>query len=373
MPTRRVLVQVSRRFWNWATPALYRSVVITHPRTINLLFASIMERGERSLLFRPGVRRFHLSIPYQHQEYWRDVVPGTEELMQYLPNLKIFCAAGWLHPKKPLLFTPLDPSTSFPYLEAVEHSQHYHISTVRESILNLLHSSPNLRLFLVPYYQDTKPDVYAFKYLRGCYVGTLINTNPSDSSIGPNLEDTIKQTLSSQTPFPRLRSLYFWETGYPKSNQNLTHHITLLDLTPIQWMGTTNVIDLSQFPQLRTLVIPFFPKTWWQFKFLGDSDELREVGVRSGKRPSPDLRRDFQALVELVLGLPATIQRFRLLGFGLCRALAKLGLHQSALLTWRAQLEERSISLEGPNGLPLVEFLASLSLSQYQSPRQFVP
>jgi hypothetical protein len=363
MPTRRALVQVSRRFWNWATPALYCSVIITHPHTLNLLFGTIMACGERSLLFRHGVRRFHLSIPYEHHECWRNIVPGTEELMKYLLNLKIFCATGWLHPNRSLLFTPLDPATSFPHLEAIKHSYNRRLSTTRESIPNLLHSSPNLRVFLVPYYQDTNPnpDVYAFKYLRGCYNYALINTSPSDSSIIPNTEATNEQTLSPQTPFPRLRSLHFWGLTYPKINYSLSHHITLLDFTLVRRIGTESVLDLSQFPQLCTLALPLVPK-WCQFKISGDNDKLREVGVRSEDHLSCTVfTRDFRPLVELVLGLPATVQRFRLLGFDFCRAVAELGLHQSALLTWRTQLEERSISLEGPNGLPLVEFLASLS------------
>lgn len=128
MPTRRALVQVSRRLWNLATPTLYRSVIITHPHTLNLLFMPIMECGERSLLFRHGVRRFHLSIFHEHgpcslfsqaDEWWSGVGPGTEELMQYLSNLKIFCARGCIHPTREFLFTPLDPATGFPHLEAV--------------------------------------------------------------------------------------------------------------------------------------------------------------------------------------------------------------------------------------------------------------
>jgi hypothetical protein len=363
MPTRRALVQVSRRFWSWATPALYRSVVITHPHTINLLFKSIMECGERSLVFRHRVQRFHLSIPYE--QLWRGAVPGTEELIQYLPNLKIFCGMGRLHPTRPLLFSPLDPATSFPHLEAVEYSCAHHAPDVIESISHLLRSSPNLRVFLVPYHEPSKPnpDVYAFKYLRGCFIDTLMDTSPGDPSIGPSLDDTSKQTLLSQMSFPTLRSVYFWGTRYPKFNRKLFHHITLLDLTLVGWVGREKVLDLSQFPQLQTLMIPPFPE-WWRFKFSGDNNELREVGVWSEKEPPRRvLTRDLQALVDLVLcPLPVPIQRLRLLGFGLCRAVAALGPHQSVLLTWRKQLEEQGIILEGPSGLPIVEFLASLPL-----------
>lgn len=118
---------------------------------------------------------------------------------------------GWLHPDKPLLFTALDPATSFPHLEAIEHSFTTRVIITIESISNLLHSSPNLHVFLVPYHEDSqpKPTLYAFKYLRGCYIDAVIDSTPSDHSIGPNLEDTNKQPLSSQTPFPPLRSLYF--------------------------------------------------------------------------------------------------------------------------------------------------------------------
>jgi hypothetical protein len=363
IPTRRALVQVSRRLCIWATPALYRSVIVTHPHTINLLFVSIMECGERSILFRPGVRRVHLSIPYEHRECWRDVAPGAEELMKHLPNLKIFCARAWLHPIRSLLFSPLDPATSFPHLEAIEYSNGYNLSTIRESISNLLLSSPNLRVFLLHWYERDSPNpgVCAFKYLRGCYIDALINTSPSDSSIGTNLEDTKKQILSSQTPFPRLRSLHFWGSEYPKINRNLIHHITLLDLSYFRSGDRDDVLDLSQFAQLRTFVIHPFPR-WWKFKISGDNAELREVGIRSERYPPrPVLARDFQAVVELVMGLPVTIERLRLLGFGLCRAVARLELHRGELLRWRTRLEERSITLEGPDGLPLVEFLSSLS------------
>src|SRR5258706_13064479 len=209
MPMQRALVQVSRRFWSLATPALYRSVIITHPHTLNLLFRSIKMSGERSLLFRHGVRRFHLSIRNRYQ--W-DIFPGTEELMENLPNLKITCNRGWLHPTKPLLFTAIDLATSFHHLEAIEHSFGTHFSIIMVPTINLLRSSPILRVFLVPYDQFSvfKPNLYAFKYLRGCYIDAMIHSSPSDDSIGPNLEDTNKQPLSSQTPFPPLHFLFYF-------------------------------------------------------------------------------------------------------------------------------------------------------------------
>ena len=360
MPARRALVQVSRRLWSLATPALYRSVIITHPHTLNLLFRSIKMSRERSPQFRHGVRRFHLSIRNECQ--W-DIFPGTEELMKYLPNLKISCARGWLHPTKPLLFTALDPATSFPHLEAIEHSFGTHFFTIMEPTTNLLRSSPNLRVFLVPYdqYSESKPHLYAFKYLRGCYIDAMIYSSPCDDSIGPNHEDTNKQPLSSQTPFPPLRSLYFTGKIHQNINRNLTRHITLLDLACYVWMQQENVLYLSQFPQLRTLVIPPSPRQWY-FKVSDKNDKLREVGVYSDLHPLGSIdMRECRALVELVLGLPVRIQRLRLLGFALCRVYAALGLYQSIeLLTWRTELEERGISLEGPDGVPFVEYLASL-------------
>ena len=357
MPTRRALVQVSRRFWNLTTPALYRSIIITHPHTLNLLFKSVKESGERSLLFQHGIRRFHLSICNKY--HW-DVAPGTEELVKYLPNLKISCASGWLHPTKPLLFTALDPATSFPHLEAIEHTYSTRILVDIRSISNLFHSSPNLRVFLVPYHEDShpKPTLNAFKYLRGCYIDAMIDSNPSDDSIDPNLEDTNKQP---QTPFPPLRSLYFTDNIRQKINYNVTRHITLLDLAFYGWVLGDDVLDLSQFPQLRTLMIPPSPRQWY-FKVSDKNDKLREVGVHSDVHPLGSIDvRDFRALVELVLGLPVKIERLRLLGFAPCRVIAALGLYQSReLLRWRKELEERGVSLEGPDGLPFVEFLASL-------------
>ena len=351
MPTRRALVQVSRRLWNMAIRALYRSIIITQPQTLNLFFKSIMESGERSLVFRHGVRRFHLSILNTYQ--W-GVAPGTEELMKYLPNIKISCARGWLHPTKPLLFTPLDPATTFPHLEAIQHSYSARVIIVIDSISNLLHSSPNLRVFLVPYDQDSesKPNLYAFKYLRGCY---------TDAIIDPDRVHTDKQPLSSQTPFPPLRSLYFTGDIYQNINHDLTRHVTLLDLAFYGWMQTESVLDLSQFPQLRTLVISPSPHQWY-FKLSDENDKLREVGVQSDMHPLGSINmRDCRALVELVLGFPVKIERLRLLGFASCRVIAALGLYQSVdLLTWK-KLEERGICLEGPDGLPFVEYLASLS------------
>ena len=350
MPTRRALVQVSRRLWNLATPVLYRSIIITHSHTINLLFKSIMESGERSHLFQRGVRRFHLSILNNSQ--W-DVAPGAEELMKYLPNLKVSCSRGWRHPK-PLLFTALDPATSFPHLEAIEHSYSTRVSITIESIFKLFHSSPNLRVFLVPYYPHSQPKLtlYAFKYLKGCYIDVVIDSNPSDDRIDPN----------AQTPFPPLRSLYFTGKIHRSINHNLTRHITLLDLAFYRWGGEGNDLDLSQFPQLRTLVISPSPHQWY-FKVSDKNDKLREVGVRSDVHPLGSIGvRDFRALVELVLGLPVKIERLRLLGFALCRVIAARGLYRSMeLLTWRKELEERGISLEGPDGLPFVEYLGSLS------------
>ena len=361
MPTRRALVQVSRRLWNLATPVLYRSIIITHPHTINLLFKSIMEPGERSLLFQHGVRRFHLSIG---NEYYWDVAPGTEELMKYLPNLKISCAGPWLHPDKPLLFTVLDPATSFPHLEAIQHSFTPRRVITIESISNLFHSSPNLRVFLVPYNQNfrPKPNLYAFKYLRGCYIDAVIVSSPSDDGIDPNLADTNKQPLSSQTSFPPLRSLYFTGEIHQNINHNLTRYITLLDIARNGGMIYGNVLDLSQFPELRTLVISPSPHQWY-FKVSDKNDKLREVGVRSGVHPLRSIDVGyFGELVELVLGFPVSIQRLRIVGFALCRAITPLESYQSRrLLTWRKELEEGGISLEGPDGLPLVEYLGSLS------------
>ena len=360
MPTRRALVQVSRRLWNLATPVLYRSIIITHPHTINLLFKPIMESGERSLLFQHAVRRFHLSILNKYQ--W-DVAPGAEELMKYLPNIKISCSRGWRHPK-PFLFTALDPATSFPHLEAIEHASRTRVFIPIESITNLLHSSPNLRVFLVPYHEDfePKPKLYAFKYLRGCCIDAMIDSDPIHYSIGTNVEDTEEQPLS-QTPFPPLRSLYFTNGIHQNINRNLTRHITLLDLAFYGWLLKVNALDLSQFPQLRTLVISPCPRQWY-FNVSDKNVKLREVGVQY-----PDVRPlgsvnvgDCRALVELVLGFPVRIQRLRLLGFALCRAIAALGLYQSMeLLTWRKELEERGISLEGPDGLTFVEYLGPLS------------
>jgi len=358
MPTRRVLALVSRHLWSLATPALYRSVIITHPHTFNLLFRSIKTSGERSLLFRRGVRRFHLSIRNRYQ--W-DIFPGTEELMKYLPNLKITCARGWRHPTKPLLFTALDPATSFHHLEAIEYSFGTHFLMVMTPTINLLRSSPNLRVFLVPCHKYSKPNLYAFKYLRGCYIDDMIHSSPSDDSIGPDLEDTNKQPLSSQTPFPPLRSLYFTGEIYQNINHNLTRHITLLYLAYYMGSPEKDPLDLSQFPQLRTLVISPAPHLWY-FKVSDKNDKLREVGVHSDVHPlHPIDMRDCRALVELVLGLPVRIQRLRVLGFDMCRVYAALGLYRSIeLVTWRKELEERGISLEGPNGVPFVECLASL-------------
>ncbi len=361
MPTRRALVQVSRRLWNLAIRALYRSIIITQPHTLNLLFKSIMESGERSLLFRHAVRRFHLSILNKYQ--W-GVAPGTEQLMKYLPNLKISCARGWLHPIKPLLFTALDPATSFPHLEAIQHSYSTRVLIITDYISNLWHSSPNLRVFLVPYDQDSEynPNLYAFKQLKGCYTDAIIDSSPSDDSIDPNLEDTNEQPPSSQTPFPPLRSLYFTSDINKNMNHDLTRHITLLDLAFYGWMREENVLDLSQFPQLRTLVISPSPHQWY-FKLSDKNDKLREVGVQSDMHPLGSINmRDCRALVELVLGFPVKIERLRLLGLSSCRVIAALGLYQSIdLLTWRKKLEERGIRLEGPDGLPFVEYLASLS------------
>jgi len=372
MPTRRALVQVSRRLWTLATPALYRSIIVSHPHTINHLFVSIMGSGERSLVFRRGIRRFHLSISYKHHQCWSDVAPGAEELMEYLPNIKIFCVMGWLHPVKPLLFTPLDPAACFPHLEAIECSKHHRIITVRESISNLLHSSPNLRVFMVTYYRDSEPNpgLNAFKHLRGCYLHSLMmNSSPGHTSIlDPNLEDTSKQPLpSSQTPFPHLRSLHFSHGSHRDINRSLARHITLLDLSFFGWKGE-NILDLSQFPKLRTLVISSCPN-WWRFKVSDKNDKLDGIGVRSMYRPGTvvlnDLQvlvvNDLQKLVELVLGLPVMVQRLRLVEFGLCRAIMALETQQSTILTWKTQLEEQGVRLEGPSGLPLVEFLGSLS------------
>ena len=360
MPTRRALVQVSRRLWRLAIPALYRSIIITQPQTLNLLFKSIMESGGRSLLFRHAVQRFHLSIMYFD---W-DTFPGTEELMKYLPNLKISCATGSPHPVKPLLFTALDPVTVFPHLEAIEQSYPTRFSVIIESISNLLRSSPNLRVFLVPYSHDSgpKPDLYAFKYLRGCYIDAMIDSSPSHYSTGPNLKETNKQPLSSQISFPHLRSLYFTSGIHQNINHNLTRHITLLDLTFYAWMQEKRTLDLSQFPHLRTLVISPSPYLWY-FKVSGKNDKLREVGVHSNVHTYGSINmRDCQELVEFVLGLPVRIQRLRFLGFSLCRIWASVRLFQSIeLLTWKKELEKRGISLEGPDGVPFVEYLASLS------------
>ena len=102
----------------------------------------------------------------------------------------------------------------------------------------------------------------------------------------------------------------------------------------------------------------------WYFKVSDKNDKLREVGVQyPDARPvgSVNLVGDCQAFVELVLGFPVSIERLRILGFALCRAIVARGLRQSTeLSTWREKLEERGISLEGPDGLPLVEFLADL-------------
>jgi len=360
MPTRRALVQVSRHLWSLATPALYRSVIITHPHTLNLLFRSIKTSGERSLLFRHGVRRFHLSI---RNEYRWNIFPDTEELMKYLPNLKITCARGCLPTTKPLLFSALEPATSFHHLEAIEYSFGAHFLIIMEPTINLLRSSPNLRVFLVPYdqYSVFKPNLYAFKYLRGCYIDAMIHSSPSGDSIGPNLEDTNKQPLSSQTPFPPLRSLYFTGEIPQNINHNLTRHITLLNLAYYMQSPDNNPLDLSQFPQLRTLVISPSPHQWY-FKVSDKNDKLREVGVHSDVHSSGSIdMRDCRALVELVLGFPVRIQRLRLLGFDMCRVYAALGLYQSIeLLTWTKELQEQDISLEGPNGVPFVEYLASL-------------
>ena len=357
MPTRRALVQVSRRLWNLATPVLYRSIVITHPHTIHLLFKSIKKSGDRSLLFRHAVRRFHLSIVTNDQ--W-NIAPGTEELMKYLPNIKISCARGWQHRTKPSLFTSLDPATSFPQLEAIEHSFTDRVLINIQYISILFHSSPNLRVFLVPYHRHSllKPTLCAFKYLRVCYIDAMIDYNPSRYSIDPNLEDTSKQPLSSQTSFPPLRSLYFKGEIHQNINHNLTRHITLLDFATFGWVEEGSVLDLSQFPQLRTLVIS--PRLWY-FKVSDKNDKLHEVGVRS--EPPGWIEVDyFRALVDLVLGFPVRIQRLRIVGLALCRAIAALGLHQSIeLLTWGKELEEQGISLEGPDGLPFVEYLGSLS------------
>jgi hypothetical protein len=356
MPTRRALVQVSRRLWHWATAALYRSIIVTHPRTLNLLFTSIMQSGERCLLFRHGVRRFHLSIPHEHHQCWREVGPGTEGLMEYLPNLRIFCAMGWLHPTRPLLFTPLDPATRFPHLEAIECSKHHRIITVRASISNLLHSSPHLRVFLVTYHRDSgpNPDMYAFKYLQGCY------TDDALMDSGHNLEDTSPPALSSKMPFPRLRSLHFSRESQINIHRTIARHITLLDLSLFGW-GRETILDLSRFPHLRTLVIPSLPD-WWRFQLSDKNEGLDEIGVRSGMHPpGAMLVRDFEEVVELVVGLPVMIQRLRVLEFGLCRAILGLGIHEVEMLRWRRELEGRGIGLEGPNGRPLVEFVGSLS------------
>ena len=357
MPTRRALVQVSRRLWNLATPVLYRSIIITHPHKINLLFKSIMEYGERSLLFQRVVRRFHLSICGVRRHHWRKAAAGTEELMKHLPNLKISCARGYRHPTNPLLFTALDPATSFPHLEAIQHLSSTSVLTTIESISHLMRSSPNLRVFLVPCKDDSepKPNLYTFKYLKACYADALIDFRP-------NLEDTNKQPLSSQTPFPPLRSLYFWRKILQNINHNITRHITLLDITNYQRMEQRKVLDLSEFPQLRSLVISPEEDEWY-FKVSDKNDKLREVGVRSELLLHKwTLVRNFRALVRLVLGFPIGIQRMRVLGIGMCRQIVSLGLRQSTdLLTWRKELEERGISLEGPDGLPLVEYLGSLS------------
>ena len=358
MPTRRALVRVSRRLWRLAIRPLYRSIIITQPQTLNLFFKSIMESGERSLLFRHGVRRFHLSILDTYQ--W-GVAPGTEKLMKYLPNLKISCARGWPYPTKPLLFTALNPATTFPHLEAIQHSYSARVLIVNDSISNLLHSSPNLRVFLVPYDQasESKPKLYAFKNLRGCYTDAMIYSSPRQYSTGPNLKDTDTQPLLSQTPFPPLRSLCFTGEIHQNINHDLTRGITMLDLACYTWPG--GVLDLSQFPQLHTLMLGPYPYTWY-FKASDKNDKLRQVGVHSDHHPLGMIEiEDCQALVELVLGLPVRIQRLRFLGFALCRDYAALGLYQSIeLMTWRKELEERGISLEGPDGVPFVEYLASL-------------
>ena len=361
MPTRRALVQVSRRLWNLATPVLYRSIAIAHPDTIDLLFKSFMESGERSLLFQHAVRRFHLSI---HDKYFWDIAPGAEELMKYLPNLKICCARGWAGPVKLLLCPGLVPATSFPHLEAIEHSSTTRGFTTSESISNFFRSSPNLRVFLVPYDRRIRPEpnLYAFKYLRGCYSDAMIDSNPSDDNIEPNLADTSKQPLSSQTPIPPLRSLYFTGKIHQSISHNHTRHITLLDIASHGGAKYWDVLDLSQFPQLRTLVISSSERLWY-FKVSGKNDQLREVGVRSDAYPlsSNDVGY-FGDLVKLVLGFPVRIQRLRIVGFALCRAIAPIEpRHSMKLLTWKKELEEGGISLEGPDGVPLVEFLASLT------------
>jgi len=135
-----------------------------------------------------------------------------------------------------------------------------------------------------------------------------------------------------------------------------------LDLAFYGWALEGNDLDLSPFPQLRTLVMSPSPDDWC-FKVSDKNDKLREVGVHSDVHPLGSIDvRNCRALVGLVLGLPVRIQRLRLLGFALCRVIAALGFYQSIEpLAWRKELEEKGIGLEGPDGLPFVEYLGSLS------------
>lgn len=162
------------------------------------------------------------------------------------------------------------------------------------------------------------------------------------------------------TAFPRLCSLYCCNVNDLKFIRDLIRHITLLDVSRSIWRMTGAVLELSQFPQLRTLVIETIQPRL-HFKIQDKNDRLCQVGVRL----SPIIWRSeimgsFSALLEFVLGLPVSMKRLRLLEFSFCRSIVAEGLDQSDVLIWRSQLEKRGISLEGPNGQPLVEFLASL-------------
>lgn len=124
-------------------------------------------------------------------------------------------------PTPPLHFIPPDSTTAFPHLEAIECARRNSIITIGET--HLLRCSPNLRVFLVNHYQDhePKPNFCSFKYLKGCYIDTLMSYGLSYSNVGSDLEDTNQLPRSSQTPFPHLRSLHFLRTSRVEINRSL--------------------------------------------------------------------------------------------------------------------------------------------------------
>jgi hypothetical protein len=306
MQTRRTLVQISRSFHRWASPILYRTVILDTAKAVNRLYIEANDNDVSRSSKRFFVRRLHVVVGDKWSFWFQIGAAARENLMSLLPNIIIYHSRGELYDQDSAVLTPLDSYATLSRLQAVEcASVGVTFVNLGWTIARLIHNSPMIRVFLICLPRDacSSANLCALRHLKSCYFHHL--------QWDENAESSTPNGAPAQPETPPIRSLRYINTGSDIC-PHIAQNITTIEIQQWSWVPGQEIrpVNLDQFPRLRTLILHGRAHGW---TISAAQKSLREIGLSMNDADSSGLDDHDDLVFDRIAQLPMKVERVRVL------------------------------------------------------------